>query len=331
LVAHDDEVDAVLDDDGRPRVVTWAAGALSATSPPPSPEPAAGDVVAGLTIACAVAGDQVFCPDKKGLIRRSALHSGGDAREAASGRTGGRIAAGLLGGSHAALAYLASRQTSEGWMSEAWIAVGDDPPVRLSDEGSGATSVAFAQRGAAILALLVDARAALTAMHARPVTFDGRVHLGEDVVVFVGGPGDRRTGAVPLLPPSGPGWGLLPIAKDIGEFGLAVVRLDDPPRVDEPTTWSMYPNGLDPAPIAAVVHRGTSWVARVRPETAQPGSARFLELGTVGGAGAFDSVARIKTHGSPSDVALTADLHGALWVAWVDPTGSWGVRLACKD
>jgi hypothetical protein len=333
LVAHDDVVDAVLDDDGRPRVVTWEAAPLAsarAAAPAPSLEPPPGDVVPGLTVPCAVAGEQVFCPDRKGTVRRSALDGGGDVRDVASGRAGTRVAAGLLGGSRAAFAYLASRQTSEGWVSEAWIEVGDDSPVRLSEEGSGATSVAFAQRGASILALLVDARSALTAMHARPVAFDGGLRLGEDVVVFVGGPGDRRTGAAPAVSATGAGWALLPISKDVGAFGLAVVRLEDPPRVDEPTIWSMYPNGLDPAPIAAVVDHGQSWVARIRPGTQLPASPRVLEIGTIDGGGAFEPAALIATNGSPSDVALTADAHGGLWAAWVDPAGSWGVRLACK-
>ena len=58
--------------------------------------------------------------------------------------------------------------------------------------------------------------------------------------------------------PDGPSWSLLPIAKDVGSFGLAIVRLDEPPRVDEPVVWSMYPNGLDPAPIAAASGGGSA-------------------------------------------------------------------------
>jgi hypothetical protein len=31
-----------------------------------------------------------------------------------------------------------------------------------------------------------------------------------------------------------------------------------------------------------------------------------------------------------SDVALAADAHGALWVAWVDAAGSWLERVLCR-
>src|SRR5262249_20799214 len=150
-----------------------------------------------------------------------------------------------------------------------------------------ANSFALAARGASVLALTIDARTALTAMHVREIRYDGHARLGEDVVVFVGGPGERRTAPALLVPTSGPVWGLLPIAKDVGTFGLALVRFEDPPRVDEPTFWSIYPNGLDPAPVAATPGNGAEWVARVRPAAAEPGAPHVLEMGEVRGEGEF--------------------------------------------
>ncbi|HLK36546.1 MAG TPA: hypothetical protein VKU41_07315, partial [Polyangiaceae bacterium] len=250
-------------------------------------------------------------------------------RVVASSRSGTPIAAAALAGSHAALAYLASRKTTEGWVSEAWLACDDDPPQRLSEDGSGATAVAMVPRAPALLALIVDARAALTALHARPVRYEQRLSLGEDAVVFVGGPGDHRTRAALAVPKDGPSWALLPIAKDVGSFGLATVRVDDPPRVDEPVVWSMYPNGLDPAPVAAV-SAAHAWVARVRPRESEPGSQKMLELGEIDAAGAFVARDPIPTLGAPSDVAMVADAQGALWVSWLDPSGSWLERLACR-
>jgi hypothetical protein len=329
LAARGDVVEAVLDDDGRPRITTWPSPPFSASSPSPSPEPSTEGVAAGLTVGCAVAGDRTYCPDRAGAVHQWSAHDGKE-RVVASSRSGARIAAGVVGGSHPVLAYLASRQTSEGWVSEAWIEVDDTPPVRVSEDGSGATSVVLAPRGDAVVALMIDSRAALTAMHSRPVSFDGALRLGEDVVVFVGGPGDRRTAAALALPASGAGWALLPISKDIGSFGLAVVGVEDPPRVDEPMTWSMYPNGVDPAPVAAAHDRGRAWVARVRPASAQPAAARVLELGEVREGGVFEPLELVATNASPNDVALVADGHGGLWLAWVDAAGSWVERLTCR-
>jgi hypothetical protein len=331
LVVRADRVDAVLDDDGRPRTISFQAPALASSvwiSSPPVREPT--EVPArGSRLQCATAGEVAFCPDRSGAIHRSSLAGDGD-RIVASGRIGARVAASLIGGTHPALAYLASRKTSEGWVSEAWLEVDDDAPLRLSEDGSGATSVDLAARGAALVGLTIDARAALTALHARPVVYQGHARLGEDAVVFVGGPGDRQTAGVLALPSTGAGWALLPIGRDVADFGLAIVRLDDPPRVDEPTVWSMYPNGLDPAAVAVVARGAGAWVARVRPEAAEPASARILELGQVDAEGSFTPRDVVPTGERPSDVSLAFGPHGELWLAWVDASGSWVERLACR-
>jgi hypothetical protein len=280
-------------------------------------------------VPCAVAGDVAFCPDPTGAVHRARV-TGEDDRVVASSRPGSRVAAAAFAGAHAALAYLASRQTSEGWVSEAWLAIDDDLPVRLSEDGSGATAVDLASRGASLLALTIDARTALTAMHARSVAFEHPARLGEDAVLFVGGPGDPRTAATLAVSTAGPAWALLPIAKDIVDFGLATVRIDDPPRVDEPVVWSMYPNGLDPAPIASASGAGRTWVVRVRPGAAAPGAPQILEDGDLGADGAFAPRAVLPTADAPGDVSLALDSHAALWVAWMDSSGSWLERLACR-
>jgi hypothetical protein len=332
FIIRGERVDVVQDDDGRPHVISFTAGPFPASapvSPPPSREPAEGVVARGLRLQCATAGDLAFCPDRSGAIHRSSLTGEGD-RIVASGRIGTRIAASTLGGAHVALAYLASRKTSEGWVSEAWIEVDDEPPVRLSEDGSGATAMDLAPRGASLLALTIDARAALTAMHVRPVVYEGGVRLGDDVVVFVGGPGDRQTAGTLALLAAGPGWALLPIARDVSDFGLAVVRLDDPPHVDEPTVWSIYPNGLDPAPIAVAPRSAGTLVARVRPQAAEAGAAHVLELGDLAADGAFSPRDIVPTADSPGELNLALGPHGDIWLAWVDSSGSWVERLACR-
>jgi hypothetical protein len=308
----------IQNDDGHPRSTTIAATTKST----------GGASSGGLGLPCALAGSLVFCPDKTGGVHR-ARADGSEDRVVASSRAGSRVAAAELANVHTVVGYLASRQTSEGWVSEAWMIADDEPPVRISEDGSGATSVSFAPRGASVVAISIDARTALTAMHARIVSFEGHAKLGEDVVAFIGGPGDRRTRAALALAENGAGWSLLPIAKDVGQFGLALVRLDDPPRLDEPVQWSMYPNGLDPAPVAAVAASDRTWVARVRPKTSEPASAHVLEVGSIDAAGAFQPRDVVPTAGNPADVALALDPGGALWISWVDPAGAWVERLGC--
>jgi hypothetical protein len=239
------------------------------------------------------------------------------------------VAAGLLGSLHLALVYLTSNKTADGWVTEAWLAIDDEPPVRLSEGGSGATAVALGARGHSLVALTLDARAALTALHARTIAYEQGARLGEDVVLFVAGPSAIRTRVSAALPVAGTAWALLPIAKDIRDFGMLAVRVDDPPRVDEPAVWSLYPNGLDAAPIAVAVGAGPTWVARVRPQSADPASSNELELGELFGDGIFAARDVVPTRGHISDVAMAFDLRGGLWVAWADASGSWLERLQC--
>jgi hypothetical protein len=328
LALHGDVLDVVLNDDGRPLTVPFPAGPV----PPASVgvrEPADRGTAAGYAVACAPAGERVFCPDRTGAVRRAARDGSGD-RIVASSRTGSRIGAAALAGAHTALAYLASRQTSEGWVSEAWLAVDDEAPVRLSEDGSGATFVSLVPRAPGVLALSLDARAALTAMHVRPVAFEGKATMGEDIVVFVGGPGERRMTASLALPAAGPAWALVPLARDALTFGVAAVRVDEPARVDEPVVWSTYPNGLDPAPIVAVVAGGRTWVARVRPTAPEPGAPRVIELGVLGADGSFAATGALPATGKPSDLQMVVDSAGTQWVAWMEGGSSWLERVACR-
>jgi len=327
LSVRGDVVDAVLDDNGRPRVLSFPVAAISASASAVR-EPLEGGSTAGMSVPCAVAGDRVFCPDKSGGVHRT-TRDGADDRVVASTRSGTPVAAAAIGRTHALVSYLASRRTSEGMVKEAWIGVDDEAPVRLSEDGSGATAVALSPRGASVLAIIVDARAALTAVHVRPLTYDGRLRVGEDAVVFVGGPGERHTAGALAIPAAGPAWALVPIGQDVRTFGLAMVRVDDPPRVDEPSSWSIYPNGIDPSPIAATAG-ARMWVVRARPQAAEPSSPRVLEVGDLDAEGAFASHDTVAVSGAPTHVAAVADGRGGLWISWVDGSGSWIERLACK-
>jgi hypothetical protein len=335
LISRGDSVDAIFNEDGHPRIVSHAAPSPVLGPVPAGRETAQGDKTSALSVPCAAAGERVFCPDRSGAVHRT-NRGGTEDQVVASSRPASRIAATTFAGAHVALAYLASRQTSEGWVSEAWLAVDEERPVRVSDDGSGATALALAPRGSELLALMVDARTALTAVHARMIAYGSPLQLREDAVVFVGGPGDRRTRAALAAPAGGAAWSLLPIARDVGSFGLAIVKLDEPPHVDEPVVWSIYPNGLDPAPIAAAFAVGagagapTTWVARVRPQASAPSSPRILELGRITQEGAFVERDAVATTGNATDVALALDRFGALWLSWVDGAGSWLERLSCR-
>lgn len=277
---------------------------------------------------CAVAGPYVFCMDTAGAIHRTPRVGGADAL-VAHGRPGSRIAAEVVGGTHTVVAFLVDREGGGGVTREAFAVADTSPPVRISEDGSGASSVTLLPRGPSVVAMLVDARSAMTPVHARALDWkDGALAVGPDAVLFVGGGAETHTRGVVASSAKGVSFALVPIAGESG-FGMAAVRLYDPPTIDAPTVWSMYPNGLDPAPIAATTGTSPIRVARVRPVDARPDSPRAVELGRLDEEGTFASYGLVSTTGRVANVAVAADAMGTLWIYYTDATGSWLERRIC--
>jgi hypothetical protein len=166
-------------------------------------------------------------------------------------------------------------------------------------------------------------------VHARPIrTTDGKLELGKDAVVFLGGaPDPYVAGALATSPDAA--YYLLPIARDASTFGMAIITLDDPPRDDEPVSWSMYPFGLDPAPIAAT--RGTSpiRVARVYPRAAGLRAPRAIELGRVDPGGAFASFGVVAEDPAVARVSIATDSAGGVLLAYEARSAAAVLRLRC--
>ncbi|WP_437504150.1 hypothetical protein [Sorangium sp. So ce1099] len=274
--------------------------------------------------ACEVASGFVFCMDQGGTIRRTPL-AGGAAPPLGAGRRGTSISAVSLPGGRTLLAFLSDRKTSEGAVTQAFAVLDDGPAVPLSAEGSGATFVALSPWKGGALAMYIDARSALTPVHARTLglTAEGKLELGPDAVLFVGDAGESRMGGALARGADGPAYVLLPAARDISAFGMAAIRIDDAPRDDMPAVWSLYPNGLSPAPIAATRGVTPIHVARVRPTAREPGARHALELGQLDGEGRFHARCLALEGRSFKHVAIEADRDGSLWLAYTTSAGTF--------
>jgi hypothetical protein len=268
--------------------------------------------------------------DRDGAIRRTALSGSGGAKVVARAKPSTHYSAAALGGDHVVLAYLDERKSTEGIVWEAFATADDGDDVRrLSEDGNGATFVDLAPRGSEVVALLVDARAALTPVHARVLTWEAdRVAVSPDVVVFVGGPPERRTAGALAVGANDPSFGLLPMPSDDG-FGLAVIRIDKKPVVDAPVVWSTYPNGLDPAAVAATRGGSPVRVARVRPAARAPDSLRVVELGKLEPDGTFVSHGVLARAKKILDLVVETDRFGALWVYYTADEKSFLERVSC--
>jgi hypothetical protein len=277
---------------------------------------------------CAVASTFSLCMDPSGAIHRKPLETEGPDVIVARGRAGTAFAADVIDGAQVVVVYLAERRTTEGIVTEAYAVLGDGPPLRVSDDGSGTTYVALARRSGGLVALLLDGRVAMTPVHARTLSVvGGRLQAGEDAVIFVGGGAEPNTRGA-LGTSATEAFALVPMAGETG-FGLASIRVDEPPRLDEPSTWSAYLNGLDPAPIAATRDTTPIRVARVRPLEARADGPRGLELGKLDESGAFVSYGLVGSRGRVTSAALTQAGGGTIWLAFTDGTGTWLERRVC--
>jgi hypothetical protein len=246
-------------------------------------------------------------------------------------RPGTRIAAASLGPEHAVVATIDSRHTTEGERLQAFATLDDHESVRLSDDGAGATVLRLVPRGpAGAVALYLDSRTSMVPVHARPISLQGSdLSLGTDAVVHVAGPPERAVDFA-VSGAHGSLFVLLPIGSGSADFGVAAIPITDPPKQDVAPIWSMYPNGLDPAPIGATVEaQDDAWVARVRPTEHAAGSPRILELGRLDRAGTFQSLGAMASGASITDIALARDEFGAVWILYGDAKATWLERRVC--
>lgn len=325
-----DDLVLVLNDAGAPKLHTIPIPAVpprSAPTPPAPPRPASFFSVSWPP--CALAGKYTYCPGPGGRVVRSG--PAGARKEVAKGRPGARIAAVALGDGHSLVAYLDERTTTEGKVLQAFAAFDEDPPVRLSDDGAGATSVALAPRGAGALAVYLDARTSMVPIHARPIRLaGGKLELQKDVVMAVGGPPERGVAAAIATTATGATFGLVPMAEDTLSFGMGVVKVGDPPREDTPILWSRYPNGLDPAPVVATTGATPTRVLRVRTAAKEPSAPRALELGRLDEQGAFTTDGLVEIGKPFLDLGLLVDPKGSVWILYGDASVAFLERRTCN-
>lgn len=331
LVVATSELKLVTNDSGRPRLSTVPIGRPQPANAPAVVPPKPSSFVGVRWPPCVVADRFAYCSAAGGVVNRTTLGAA-DTKAVAKARPGTRIAAASLGEGHAVVATLDTRQTSEGQMLHAFVTLDDGETERLSDDGAGATTLQLVSRGEGAVAVYLDTRTAMVPVHARTLSIRNKdLVLGTDAVVFVGGPPER---GVDFALGSSAGTGLfafLPLPHETSDFGMAAVPLQDPPKDDVPAVWSLYPNGLDPAPIGATV-RGAGdavWVARVRPETREVGAPRVLELGRVDKSGTFSSLGVIADGRRVTDIAMAVDSFGAIWILYGDTTVTWLERRLC--
>jgi len=189
-------------------------------------------------------------------------------------------------------------------------------------------SVALARDGHALVALSIEGRMGMSPVHARSIALSGsKAKLGRDRVVWVAGSSD------PLTEVHGFGsldhrvWCLLPTERDSTHFGLARFAVDSSSSDEVEVSWRNYPNGVQPAPVAAATLCQHDVVVYARPSTATPHAPQELHLAALDDRGLGPSTV-VASASAFSDVSLAPVADGAL-LAYVADHRTWARSLRC--
>jgi len=227
----------------------------------------------------------------------------------------------------ATVAYVV-RPTQEGapFLAKLWVEGAE--PLLLTAEGNGAHSVSLVHTSYGVLALSVQARMAMTPVHARQIRFSaGHPELGEEVVTWVGG-GIQPLTEMAVLPHGSEGlFGFIPHERSMKEFGIARLDIGMSPTMDTKATWMLYPNGIEPAPVAAGHVCGEPALLYAAPETAAPESKQELVLRVLG-----DGPSKSERLATARSFYFTsiAEVSGGALAAWVTDEGTWAGTVRCK-
>ncbi len=193
-------------------------------------------------------------------------------------------------------AALELTEKGKAWVSYVALPAEKDGPLRaklwygesntlvLSPEGSSALSVGVVHSGDKRFAISMEARTGVTSLHARELVGDPPKAL-EDQVVWVGGAAHPMT-ELHIVRPQDPHspelLSLIPLQQDVTHFGMALLQFGNFSQRTEPdVNWTLYKNGIDPAPITSSVLCGQTAALFARPTSAEPRSPQELVLATL--------------------------------------------------
>jgi hypothetical protein len=200
--------------------------------------------------------------------------------------------------------------------------------LRISPEGSTATSVVIVPGSPHPKIVVLAGRTGMSPIHVRRVrpTSTG-IELDQDEVVWIAPGSHVMTEIHALGRKDNSAVAFLPTAKDFNDFGLAQLSLSPQSgQIPEPD-WRVYPNGLDPAPVATEHFCGEDYVLYARPSEERPYAPQELHLAPIKGStpGEGEIIARARAFGDLS-VAKTP---GGATAVWTAGSRTWGMAIPC--
>lgn len=230
----------------------------------------------------------------------------------------------------AVVIYVAKRKTADGERRvRAWIEGAG--AIDVFDEGGSASTVAAVRLGKhRVAALWLDGRSAIAPVHRATIDAGGAAaSVSAESTVFVAPPSELATElAAGRL--GDDAVALFATPKNGTSFGLALVPAVEgaAPRGEVP--WRDYPNGLDPAPVAAVTLCGRSAVVFVEPTDKPVEAPRSIELATIDDGPSLGAPSELGRAKRVDHVAAWAAPSGDGWVLWVGDGRTLVRHVGCK-
>ena len=211
-----------------------------------------------------------------------------------------------------------------------WVE-GHNTSVSLTDDLASGHSVALAATARGLQAIFLEARTGMSSIHVRALTFSKKHEpiLGEDHIVWVGGPA-RPTTELFALPTDEPRVkGFLTLERDVTHFGLLGLDVPLAPGTEFPIEpeWRLYDNGIEPAPFALAEVCGRPVVALARPSSPVPHAVQELVLIELE-ADAGTPPALVARSRAFFDVSL-GNVSGGALLAYVADHRTWARSVRC--
>jgi hypothetical protein len=199
--------------------------------------------------------------------------------------------------------------------------------IRLTPEGAAATSITLVPTTPHPHAVLLEGRTGMSPLHLRRLLVTARrITPEEDEVVWVG-PGSHPLTEIVSLGSGGKVVSFVATAKDVSHFGLAQLTLDPALHGAVEPSWRPYPNGLDPAPVAAHRFCGGDFAVYAVPQHEKPRAPQDLVLAPIEGGllGKEEVLAHSRAY---NDISVAAVKGGAI-VAWTADHRTWAMVIGC--
>ncbi len=263
--------------------------------------------------------------NRRGEVMRASFdEKSSPARIAEKARSGARVSA-LRVGKRDLVAFVS--EVDERSSSYLWTSTGELVP--LTPDVSGATSVTLVPNGTTPLALTLEGRTSMSPVHAQQLRVaPQRVNVPSDQVIWVGPGAEPLTELAAVPTTQGKTLALLATAHTITDFGLGHFVVEPSPQIVSTVDWLPYPNGIDPAPVAAQTLCGAPYVFFARPSDSRPRSPQELRVARVDDGKVGDGEVIVRSRAF-NDISVAPRPSGAV-LSWTADHRTWAMTLGCS-